>query len=48
MPISLPTPIADYFAADQRDGNAIARYFTQNAVVVDERRTHVGREAIAR
>ena len=48
MPITLPKPIAAYFAADQKDGNAVARCFTENAVVTDERRTHVGRDAILR
>lgn len=47
MPITLPKPIADYYVADGRDGAATARCFTQDAVVVDERRTHVGRAAIA-
>lgn len=48
MPPSLPQPIADYFAADVRDGAAVARCFTPDAVVIDEKQTHRGREAIAR
>lgn len=48
MPISLPAPIAAYFAADQGDGDAVARCFADNAVVMDERRTHAGRDAIRR
>lgn len=48
MPLILPKPIADYFAADASDGRAIASCFTPDAVVVDERQTHKGREAIAR
>ncbi len=48
MPLSLPEPIADYFAADATDGRAVARCFTADGVVVDEKRTHRGREAIAR
>jgi len=48
MPLSLPKPIADYFAADATDGTAVARCFTADAVVIDEKQTHRGREAIAR
>lgn len=49
MTIPLPTPIADYFAADARkDAAAVAACFTDDAVVIDERNTHRGREAIAR
>lgn len=48
MPITLPKPIADYFAADARDGAAVARCFAETGVVIDERHTHVGREAIRR
>lgn len=48
MPISLPKPIADYFAADAADGAAVVRCFAADAVVVDEKQTHRGREAIAR
>ncbi|MDG5497143.1 nuclear transport factor 2 family protein [Niveispirillum sp. BGYR6] len=46
MPISLPGPIAAYFAADQMDGGDIAQCFTEKATVVDERRAHTGRDAI--
>ena len=48
MSIELPKPIAAYFAADRLDSETIARCFTENATVVDERRSHVGLEAIAR
>lgn len=48
MPITLPAPIAAYFAADQNDGDAVALCFTENAVVIDERQTHTGRDAIRR
>ena len=48
MPITLPGPIAAYFAADQNDGDAVALCFTENAVVTDERQTHAGRDAIRR
>ncbi len=46
--LTLPKPIAAYFAADIQDGAAIAACFTPDAVVIDERQTYVGREAIAR
>jgi SnoaL-like domain len=48
MPLSLPRPIAAYFAADATDGAALARCFAADAEVIDERQTHRGREAIAR
>jgi len=48
MPLSLPKPIADYFAADATDGTAVAKCFTADAVVIDEKQTYLGREAIAR
>ena len=47
MTIDLPRPIAAYFEADGSDGDAVADCFTEQAVVKDERRTHVGRPAIA-
>ncbi len=47
MTLPLPEPIARYFAADSTEG-AVADCFTPDAVVVDERRTHEGRDAIAR
>ncbi|HWK63432.1 MAG TPA: nuclear transport factor 2 family protein [Rhizobiaceae bacterium] len=48
MPITLPGPVAAYFAADQNDGDAVALCFTENAIVIDERQTHAGSEAIRR
>lgn len=48
MSLALPRPIADYFAADAGDGTAVANCFAADAVVVDEKRTHQGRDAIAR
>lgn len=49
MPITLQSPIADYFAADRKgDSVAVARCFAENAVVIDERQTHTGRDAIRR
>ena len=47
MPLALPEPIADYFAADATDGAAIAKCFAADAVVIDEKKTHRGRDAIA-
>jgi SnoaL-like domain len=46
MSIELSRPIAAYFAADKRDGEAIARCFTENGVVTDEGHTYRGRSAI--
>ena len=46
MTLDLPGPIAAYFAADREDGEAVARCFTEAAVVKDEARTHRGRAAI--
>lgn len=47
MPLALPKPIDDYFAADATDGMAVAQCFTRNAVVIDEKQTYTGRDAIA-
>ena len=47
-PIHLPPPIAAYFAADTSDATAVARCFSESAVVIDERREHRGRPAITR
>ena len=44
--LNLPEPIAAYFNADRRDGEAVARCFTKQAVVKDEGQTHFGPEAI--
>ena len=46
MSVQLPDPIAAYFSADSKDGNAVARCFTDNAVVTDEGHTHRGAAAI--
>lgn len=46
--LSLPAAIAAHFAADPSDGASVATCFTEDAVVVDEARTHVGRAAIIR
>ncbi|WFP62456.1 nuclear transport factor 2 family protein [Mesorhizobium sp. WSM4904] len=47
MSVALPGPIGAYFAADRNDFD-VAFCFTENAVVVDERQIHLGREAIRR
>jgi hypothetical protein len=44
--LNLPEPIAAYFDADKRDGEAVARCFTNQAVVKDEGQTHSGLAAI--
>src|SRR6516164_2399325 len=46
MTLDLPGPIAAYFATDSEDGEAVARCFTEAAVVKDEGRTYRGRAAI--
>ena len=46
--IDLPEPISAYFNVDKSDIQAIARCFTNNAVVKDEGRTHTGIAAIRR
>jgi hypothetical protein len=48
MSLDLPSPVAAYFAADNRDGEAIAQCFSERGVVKDEGRKHEGRVAIAR
>ena len=48
-PISLPKPIASYFAAEKdEDASALARCFTHEGVVRDEGGTFTGRTAIER
>jgi hypothetical protein len=44
--LNLPEPIAAYFDADKRDGQAVVRCFTSQAVVKDEGQTHSGHAAI--
>ena len=44
--LKLPEPIVAYFDADKRDGEAVARCFTKQAVVKDEGQNHSGRPAI--
>lgn len=47
MPIDLPTPIATYFAVENRgDTDALAQCFAEDAVVRDERQTIDGLAAI--
>jgi len=45
-PVTLPEPIATYFITDKRNVEAIARCFTQDAVVKDEGHTYTGDAAI--
>ena len=46
MSADLPKPIATYFAADNADGEAVARCFTLDGVAKDEGHTYNGRAAI--
>lgn len=47
MAVKLPKSIEDYFAADRDGGpDAVSACFTENAIVKDEDKTHVGLEAI--
>jgi hypothetical protein len=45
--IKMPPSIATYFKEDTHDAGRVAQCFTENAVVIDERREHHGRPAIA-
>jgi hypothetical protein len=45
--VNLPPSIAAYFQADTHDAGRVAQCFTENAVVIDERREHRGPTAIA-
>ncbi|QGW63729.1 nuclear transport factor 2 family protein [Lysobacter soli] len=40
--LDLPEPIAAYFDAERHDGQAVARCFTKEGVVLDEGKTHSG------
>jgi hypothetical protein len=46
MTLNLPTPVTAYFIADELDAEAVARCFTDDAVVKDEGHVHSGRAAI--
>jgi len=46
MPLDLPKPIAAYFAANKGDREAVARCFTEKAIVKDEGHTYNGLAAI--
>ena len=49
MTIQLPDPIAAYFEADAScEPQAVAACFSVDGLVKDERRTHLGRDAIRR
>jgi ketosteroid isomerase-like protein len=47
-PIDLSLPVAAYFAADITGAEAVARCFTDGAVVIDEGQEYRGRTAISR
>lgn len=47
MTMTMPQPIADYFVADGRDGDAVSKCFTDDATVRDEGKTYTGRAAIS-
>lgn len=46
MSLYLPEPINTYFAADANDSEALARCFTDHAVVKDDGHTYTGLAAI--
>lgn len=47
MTIQLPAPIAGYYDADRAgDPDAVAAWFSEDAVVTDESQAHRGRDAI--
>ncbi|NVJ02444.1 nuclear transport factor 2 family protein [Myxococcus sp. AM009] len=45
--LNLLAPIASFFASETTDPRAVARYFADDAVVLDEGHAHRGRAAIA-
>ena len=46
MNLEMPKPVAAFFTADAVDAEAVARCFTETAVVTDEGHTYRGRPAI--
>ena len=44
--LDLPTPIANYFAADEGDAETLSQCFTEDAIVRDEGHAYNGRAAI--
>jgi hypothetical protein len=46
MNLEMPKPVAAFFIADTVDAEAVARCFTETAVVKDEGHTYHGRAAI--
>ena len=46
MNLGMPKPVAAFFTADTVDAEAVARCFTETAVVKDEGHTYHGRAAI--
>lgn len=47
VPVELPAPVADFFAHETTDPQAVAQCFQESAVVRDENHEHRGRAAIA-
>lgn len=45
--LKLPAPVASFFAHESNDPQAVARCFSEDAVVRDEGQQHRGRSAIA-
>ena len=46
MPLTLPAAINRYFTADSISSNDITQHFTKDAIVIDEKQTYQGRDAI--
>lgn len=46
MNLEMPKPVASFFTAETVDAEAVARCFTDTAVVTDEGHTYRGRPAI--
>ena len=46
MHLEMPNPVAAFFTADAVDAEAVARCFTETAIVTDEGHTYRGRHAI--
>lgn len=44
--LNLPEPIAAYFLADRKHGRDVARCFSKDGAVTDEKQIHVGHAAI--
>lgn len=46
MTLELPEPISAYFEADRSNKSAVGDCFTDDAVVIDEKKTYTGRDSI--